>query len=67
MAIAAYVCLLRINVKIIDVSPELHWVLLARCVVGAINFLLIAIALKNLPISVSVIIMGTSPFTTALL
>lgn len=67
MAIAAYVCLLRNKQKVTDFRPDLRWILIARCAVGAINFLLIAIALKNLPISVSVIIMGTSPFTTALL
>jgi len=67
MAIAAYLCLLRIDVKVTDVPADLRWILVARCAVGAVNFLLIAIALKNLPISVSVIIMGTSPFTTALL
>jgi len=67
MAIASYLCLLWFKIKVTDVPKELRGILFARCFIGSVNFLVIAISLKILPLSISMIIMSTNPFLTALL
>ena len=67
MAIASYICCAKLKVKVTTVPKELRLVLFARCLIGSVNFLVIAIALKLLPLSISMIIMSTNPFFTAIL
>jgi drug/metabolite transporter (DMT)-like permease len=67
MALASYIWLVKLKIRVTDVPQDLKLILLARCFLGSVNFLVIAIALKTLPLSISTIIMSTNPFMTALL
>ena len=67
MSLASYACLFKLKMKVTDVPSNLRIILLARCCIGSVNFIILAIALKTLPLTISTIIISTNPFFTALL
>ena len=61
----SYFILRFMNIKVRDVSVDLRNVLVARCLVGCTAFLVTAVALKLLPLSIYTLILSTNPFLTA--
>ena len=61
----SYFILCYLNVKVSDVAIDLRHVLVARCLVGCTAFLVTAVALKLLPLSIYTLILSTNPFLTA--
>jgi len=67
MAIASYIWLQKLNISVTAFPANLKYILFARCFTGAVNYLVVTIAIKLMPLSISMIITSTNPFITALL
>jgi len=63
----SFVILRKNSMYVDNVEANLKWILLARCLVGTLTFLVTAIAMKLLPLSVYTLIFSTNPFITAVL
>lgn len=52
MVILAYSYLLKLKIKVTDVPPNLWPLLLARCFIGSINFIILAVVIKIIPLTI---------------
>jgi len=63
----SYTLLRRMDVNVKQIASDMRFVLLSRCIVGCVAFLVTALAMKEIPLSVYTLIMSTNPFITAIL
>lgn len=52
MSLASYGYLLKLNIKVTDVPQNLRLILFARCFIGSVNFVILAIAIKVISLSI---------------